>query len=88
MNSKDTRKKHADLVDRMAETLGVDLEEKILEGQLEIATLGDVVLSCTKCSDPSGCEKWLSQQTETAPEAPPICRNAEVFEWLKLGRHV
>ena len=88
MTTQQKNRKHADLVDRMANALGVDLEEKIIEGQLEISTLGDAVISCTNCSDPDGCEKWLAMRNGVAEQAPSMCRNAEVFEWLKLGKHV
>ena len=83
-----TYRKHADLVDRMANTLGLDLEEKAMEGKLQIDTLGDAVLHCKGCSDPEGCERWLAAQTGTAEEAPGMCRNADLFELLKEGKSV
>ena len=82
------RNRHAALVDRMARTLGLDLEEKIMEGKLEIDTLGDAVLKCTGCTDPDGCEHWLDAQEDTAAEAPGICRNRDLFKLLKQGKHV
>lgn len=82
------RNRHADLVDRMANSLGIDLEEKILEGQLQIDTLGDAVLSCTGCSDPDGCERWLESREGVAHDAPAMCRNGELFKLLKQGKHV
>ena len=88
MSANLTNKRHADLVDRMATTLGLDLEEKMMEGQLQIDTLGDAVLRCTGCSDPDGCERWLAEQTGIAPDSPPMCRNADLFDLLKQGKHV
>ena len=88
MTANFTHRRHADLVDRMANTLGVDLEEKIFEGQLQIDTLGDAVLQCTGCRNPEGCERWLAEQKGTADEAPGMCRNADLFDLLKEGRRV
>ena len=88
MTARLTHKRHADLVDRMATTLGLDLEEKIMEGKLQIDSLGDVVLRCTGCTDPEGCEAWLDAQGGDAPEAPGMCRNADLFEMLKKGKRV
>lgn len=83
-----TYKRHADLVDRMANALGLDLEEKIMEGKLQIDTLGDAVLRCTGCTDPTACEGWLATVEGVAPEAPGMCRNVDLFELLKQGKHV
>lgn len=80
-----TYKRHADLVDRMANAIGIDLEEKIMRGKLQIDTLGEAVLRCTGCADPCGCEQWLAAQVEVAAEAPAGCRNAELFDGLKRG---
>lgn len=83
-----TYKRHADLVDRMANALGLDLEEKIMEGKLEIDTLGDAVLRCTGCTDPGACEHWMETVDGVVAEAPGMCRNADLFELLKQGKHV
>lgn len=83
-----TMKRHAGLVDRMAGTLGLDLEEQVYAGQLDPETLCDAVLTCTGCSDPDGCEAWLSAQAGTAETPPIMCRNGEMFAALKDGRRV
>ncbi|WP_317057124.1 DUF6455 family protein [Roseovarius rhodophyticola] len=82
-----TIKHHADLVDRMAETLGVDLEEKVLEGLLDPSTLSEAVLGCTGCADPEGCELWLqAHQGVGASSTPVMCRNASMFDTLIKGK--
>ena len=86
MQSTSTLKRHAQLVDRMANSLGVDLEQKIMEGQMTFDTLGDVVLACTGCVNPETCEKWL-QQNKTATATPDFCRNTDVFSLLMAGKH-
>jgi hypothetical protein len=85
MLGRTTLKRHAALVDRMAEARGVDLEEQILRGNLRISELEDAVLRCTGCDNPDGCERWLAQVEQdgtTVAQTPPQCRNADVFSAL------
>lgn len=86
MTGKSTLKTHADLVDRMAGAVGVDLEQAMMEGRLTADQLGDAVLSCTGCSKPGECNHWLEGQDATAPEAPDYCRNSDMFKRLKAGK--
>jgi hypothetical protein len=86
MQSTSTLKRHAQLVDRMANTLGVDLEQKIMEGQMTFDALGDVVLACTGCANPETCEQWLARN-KAATATPDYCRNGDVFSLLKAGKH-
>ncbi|NIY96262.1 hypothetical protein HC022_08370 [Salipiger sp. HF18] len=76
-------KRHAMLVDHMATTLGLDLEEQMMRGRLSLSQLEDAVLNCTGCTQPCACEQWLGAQAETAPDAPDYCRNAALFENLR-----
>lgn len=89
-----TLRRHAALVDRMAKTLGVDLEEAVMRGQMAPGALPDLVLRCTSCANPDGCEAWLDKQREaSAAEAsrpttraattPYFCRNAGTFDVLE-----
>ena len=79
-----TLRRHADLVDRMADALGVDLEEAVMRGALNPDALPDMVLRCSACTKPEQCEGWLARTPAPAgPEAAPdYCRNAEVFDVL------
>ena len=83
-----TIKRPADLVDRMARTLGMDLEEEVYAGQLDPETLCDTVLRCTGCTDPDGCEAWMAAQAGPVEATPIMCRNGEVFAALKAGRRI
>ena len=83
-----TLRRHADLVDRMATTLGLDLEELTMAGQLRFGTISDAVLNCTGCANTAGCERWLAMQDCTASETPDMCRNADLFRMLKAGKSV
>ncbi|SHM09478.1 hypothetical protein SAMN05443432_104386 [Roseovarius litoreus] len=82
-----TLKRHAALVDRMANTVGIDLEEKLMAGMLDVDTIGDAVLNCTGCSSPGDCERWLDAHSHGADAPPSICRNTELFERLQAGKH-
>jgi len=77
-----TLKRHADLVDRMATTQGVDLEETMMAGHLTPGELGDAVLACTGCAAPEACGHWLAANAAGAEETPGYCRNAELFSEL------
>lgn len=82
MTMKRNLKAHAALVDRMAETVGVDLENAVLRGAARFDDLADAVLRCTECSDPAHCAGWLSEDKHR--DAPPAyCRNTELFLALK-----
>lgn len=85
MQSRTTLKRHADLVDRMAGSQGVDLEERMMAGKLRPDELGDAVLACTGCARTDACVHWLDR-TETAEDTPDYCRNAELFARLRLGQ--
>ncbi|WP_297771454.1 DUF6455 family protein [uncultured Roseovarius sp.] len=70
----------------MANRLGVDLEQKIMEGHMTFDALDDVVLACTGCANPGECERWLGEN-KSAEATPEYCRNSDVFARLKTGRH-
>ncbi|MFU8883335.1 MAG: DUF6455 family protein [Rhodobacterales bacterium] len=88
-----TLRHHADLVDKMAGALGVDLEESVMRGDLSPDALPDMVLRCSACANPAQCADWLSRNprfsdaagvnTSGPDTAPYYCRNAEVFDDLK-----
>ncbi len=84
MQSKPVLKHHADLVDKMAETLGIDLEEAVLRGNMEFDEVSDAVLRCTGCSNPDHCAGWLAAHSSDQQDAAPgYCRNLDLFNRLK-----
>ncbi|MEI4234353.1 DUF6455 family protein [Roseovarius sp. D22-M7] len=85
MQNRATLKHHADLVDRMANIQGLDLEERIMAGAMRPDELSDAVLACTGCASADGCAQWLDR-TESAEKTPDYCRNAELFSRLRLDR--
>ena len=74
---------HEDLMGRMARTLGADLDEAELRGELAPEVRTEMLLCCTGCSDPGGCKHWLDDHAE-AVAAPDYCRNgAELADLAK-----
>ncbi len=83
MQSRSTLDKHARLVSRMAEALGIDLDEAAMRGLLPQSELSDAVLRCTGCTNPDQCAHWLDDHADGASDTPGICRNSELFKTLK-----
>ncbi len=83
MNAPDKYKKHADLFDRTATRLGIDLEELAMTGALSIDEISDAVLRCTACSNPADCQHWLNRDEGLAAAPPVYCRNHELMDELK-----
>ncbi|SDW69080.1 hypothetical protein SAMN05444358_1011514 [Ruegeria halocynthiae] len=81
MSDRKTLRRHADLLDRMATTLGVDLQEVAIGGTLRFDEISDAVLRCTECPNPGHCETYLAQNSAT-PKAPEYCRNHELLSRL------
>ena len=75
-------KRHAALVDRMAEARGLDLEEVALRGDLTPGDISDMVLRCAGCTQTENCERWLADQVGAVSAAPHYCRNARTFSAL------
>lgn len=84
MQGDKTLKAHEHLMGRMARTLGADLDEAELRGDLPPEERFDMLLSCTGCSDPEGCRRWLETH-ERAEAAPGYCRNS--VRLADLARH-
>lgn len=75
-------RKHASLVDRMADNLGVDLEEAVLRGEIAPDLLPDLVLRCTKCTDPEACARLLDDPKQLKA-APSFCVNRDTLEKMR-----
>lgn len=79
MLPKDQIKRHAILMDRMAEARGLDMEEQVLRGHITSSEVADAVLSCTNCTNPGDCGRWLDAHAGGAAESPSYCRNSALF---------
>ncbi|TNF17422.1 MAG: hypothetical protein EP318_21460 [Rhodobacteraceae bacterium] len=78
----DQIKRHAVLMDKMAETRGIDMEEQVLRGNISSAEVAESVLSCTNCTNPGDCANWLAENRGPVAETPSYCRNATLFDDL------
>ncbi|WP_299689532.1 DUF6455 family protein [uncultured Tateyamaria sp.] len=86
MTSTHRLKRHAALVDDMAEARGIDLQDASLRAGLTPDDLADMVHRCAGCTQPDSCESWLASQVGAVSETPEFCRNAKVFDTLaRLG---
>ena len=75
--------RHADLVNRMASTVGADLETALLRGQLGGQELRSAVLRCVGCEGGADCPDWLAAHETGATETPEYCRNRNLFAALR-----
>ena len=82
MPGRKTLEQHERLMGRMADRLGVDLDEAELRGDLPPQERSDMVLSCTNCTSPEECGKWLESH-DKAECTPSYCRNGELLKALR-----
>lgn len=82
MQNQSTLRKHANLVDRMSDRLGVDLEEEVLRGNVAPDLIPDLVLRCTSCTNPEACQRLLATE-DRLEAAPGYCKNRETFDALR-----
>jgi hypothetical protein len=80
--------RHARLMHRMADALGVDLGDELVAGRLDAPQLRDMVVSCSRCNAPGACGSFLSEaeQAGKADVAPGYCRNRETLHRLAALR--
>lgn len=76
-------KRHAALLDQMADTLGIDLEEAAICGAFPMGEISEAVLRCTACSNPETCTQWMKQHPDGAELTPDYCRNREILQALR-----
>ena len=74
--------RHSRLVGRMADALDVDLEEKMMRGEMRPEEMRSAVLRCVGCSDPGDCTAKLDDGL-IADEAPVYCRNQALMAQLR-----
>jgi hypothetical protein len=82
MQGQKTLEEHEILVNRMAGTLGIDLDEAELRGRVNPETRAEMTLSCTGCADPGGCDRWLGENAK-ADQTPAYCRNSDLLASLR-----
>ena len=83
MSGQNKYDEHAQLVEKMAETLGVDLTEEMMAGNWTPEDMQATVSRCLGCTDPAHCKGWLDENTAGADETPGYCRNKDLLEAMR-----
>lgn len=91
MFGRKTLNRHAALMNRMAQVLGIDLTEEMALRHLSGEDWREAVVRCANCDDPAACLHWLSEHA--APEehpgepgadaAPGYCNNRDMMARLR-----
>ena len=72
--------RHANLVNRMADTVGADMGAALLEGRVTAEDLRGAVLRCTRCAHVETCVGWLGRNEAAGADATPeYCRNRQLM---------
>lgn len=72
-------------MDRMAETLGLNIDAEYDANLVSRRQLDRAVERCHLCADPDGCEIWLDDHAGGAKQAPALCPNKALFDHLRAG---
>jgi hypothetical protein len=75
--------RHADLMHRMADTVGVDLGDAVARGTLSPEELRGAVFSCMACEGGAECGDWLDNHPAGSAETPCYCRNQQMLGRLQ-----
>ncbi len=71
----------ADVMTKMAQTLGVDFSEKIVANERVAAQYKDAVLRCSMCKHEGDCTGWMAEN-QNADHTPSYCSNKALLERL------
>ncbi len=76
---------HAELVNGMADAIGVDMAEEVLAGRMPPEEVRSLVLRCVGCADVTRCRHFLADHAiaHDAAAAPDFCRNKARMDLLK-----
>lgn len=91
MHGRKILNRHAALMNRMAQVLGVNLTEMMIRSQLSGEEWREAVVRCVGCTEPETCLHWLAIHPDTGPAtgaapsevAPEYCANREMMEELR-----
>ena len=77
--------RHTKLMERMADTVGIDLGETVQSGELTPEMLRNGVFACMGCRQTSECIHWLADNPDGADDTPAYCRNRNLYDMLGSG---
>lgn len=72
-------------MDRMAETLGLNIGAQYNARLVSRRQLERASERCGNCPDPEGCAIWLDDHPSGARAAPELCPNKALFDHLRAG---
>ncbi|SIO55801.1 hypothetical protein SAMN05444722_3534 [Rhodovulum sp. ES.010] len=75
---------HAELVEKMAEVLGIDLTEEMMAGRWTPEDMQATVSRCLGCTDPGQCKGWIGEHVSGTGETPAYCRNKDLLEAMRV----
>ena len=75
----------ADLVEGMADRLGIDYGEIIArDPEAEVRKFMRAVMNCSHCTNQDGCAD-LQAQNPALVQSPDYCRNGDMLEHMRKG---
>ncbi|MBK5933820.1 hypothetical protein C8N32_106108 [Rhodovulum imhoffii] len=74
---------HGELVQKMADTLGIDLTEEMMAGRWTPEDMQGTVSRCLGCTDPEQCRHWMEDHAKGATHTPGYCRNKDLLEKMR-----
>lgn len=74
---------HFDLMHKMADTVDVSLEKVLEAGDSGAQRLRSAMVRCAFCDDVNGCQKFLEDNKDGAPEPMATCPNKNFLMGLK-----
>jgi len=83
MGLMDKLDRHSTLMNRMGDTVNVDLAEAMADNKISGYELRNAVMACMGCEGSNTCPDWLKAHDKGAPDTPEYCRNQSLFERLK-----
>ena len=79
--------KHADLMSKMTEKVGLELGDELLSGKLSAIEIRDAVVTCTHCKNVSDCQKFLDDANANVEHAPEYCLNKQMISKLRRNKN-
>ncbi len=76
--------RHAGIMNKMAETVGVNWSEEIVKDPTLAYRYREAVMSCTHCKHDNECQGWMAEHSH-AKETPDYCRNHALLQGLSEG---
>jgi len=77
----ETFSRRADVMGRMAQTLGVDFGARIARDHGVAEQYRNAVMRCASCTHEAECLNWMNGHKD-AKEAPKYCKNKDLLDNL------